>query len=61
MEKTISNLRKFGMGARSSHVRDDTEYELVSISEGLEMICNNKLARFVVTVVDTSVEASSTS
>ena len=54
MEKTISNLGKFGMDAKSSHVRDDIDYELVSISERLEKIRDNKLVRFVFTVIQSS-------
>lgn len=50
----LSKLQKLGIDTQSSLATDATDEQLGSILVGLEKIRDNKLARFVVTLIQAS-------
>jgi hypothetical protein len=50
-DKILSRLQKLGMNAQSSLATHATDEELEAILAGLEKIRDNRLARFIVTMM----------
>jgi hypothetical protein len=53
-DKMLSKLQRLGIDTQSSLATDATDEQLGSILVGLEKIRDNKLARFVVTLIQAS-------
>jgi hypothetical protein len=52
-ESSLSKLKKMGADLESTALQNATDDQLLSLAEGLEKLRDNRLARFITTIIQT--------